>query len=137
MQVKSKFTVDDYPHYIFTPRDLTEWILGLLRYDLSDSKHGSADSLLAVWAYQAKRLIADRLVGREAQDRFDNMLQSTVRSDWSVDLPNLNTLFYVTWGATGGLSITGNVMGSFGRPLGLLSHDDFRQVIRKGLVSYG
>ena len=34
-QLKTRFTVDDYSHYLFTPRDLTHWVLGLLRYDLA------------------------------------------------------------------------------------------------------
>ncbi|XP_010773323.1 cytoplasmic dynein 2 heavy chain 1-like, partial [Notothenia coriiceps] len=34
-QVKAKFTVDDHSHYLFTPCILTEWVLSLLRYDLT------------------------------------------------------------------------------------------------------
>lgn len=34
-QVKAKFTVDDYSHYLFTPCVLTQWVLSLLRYDLT------------------------------------------------------------------------------------------------------
>lgn len=34
-QVKAKFTVDDHRHYLFTPCVLTEWVLSLLRYDLT------------------------------------------------------------------------------------------------------
>lgn len=33
-QVRAKFTVDDYSHYFFTPCILTQWVLGLFRYDL-------------------------------------------------------------------------------------------------------
>jgi len=33
-QLRTEFSVDDYSHYLFTPRDLTRWVLGLLRYDL-------------------------------------------------------------------------------------------------------
>ena len=36
-QVRQKFSVDDFSHYLFTPRDLTRWVLGLLRYDMSES----------------------------------------------------------------------------------------------------
>jgi dynein heavy chain 2 len=41
--VRKHFTADARPHYLFTPRDLTHWVLGLLRYDLTD------DSLLGIW----------------------------------------------------------------------------------------
>lgn len=30
-QLKEAFSVDDYGHYLFTPRDLTQWVLSLLR----------------------------------------------------------------------------------------------------------
>lgn len=34
-QMKAKFTVDDHRHYLFTPCILTEWVLSLLRYNLT------------------------------------------------------------------------------------------------------
>ncbi len=34
-QVRSRFSVDDQRHYLFTPRELTAWIGGLLRYDMA------------------------------------------------------------------------------------------------------
>lgn len=34
-QVKKKFSVDEHRHYLLTPRDLTAWVKGLLRYELS------------------------------------------------------------------------------------------------------
>lgn len=134
--MKSKFTVDDFPHYIFTPRDITTWILALLRYDVTDGD--SADALIKVWAYHAKRLFGDRLVGKESREKFDSMLVSVSRNDWSVTLDDaFSSSFYVTWGSTGGLSKTGNVAGSFGRPLGLLAKDDFKQIVSKGLTAFG
>ena len=135
--MKSKFSVDDYSHYVFTPKHLTSWVLGLLRYDVSETNDGSSDELIHVWAYQAKRLFSDRLVGKESVDKFDGMLVSTARNDWSVALDKLNSGYFVTWGATGGQSLTGNVFGSFGRPLGVLSDEDFKQIVSKGLTAYG
>ena len=35
LQVRKHFTVDDYSHYVFTPRDLTQWVLGMMRYPLA------------------------------------------------------------------------------------------------------
>ena len=113
------------------------WILALLRYDVTDSAGDSAEALLKVWAYHAKRLFGDRLVGKESREKFDSMLISTARNDWSVSLDDFGNSYYVTWGSTGGISKTGNVMGSFGRPLGLLSKDDFKQIVSKGLTAYG
>lgn len=69
-QTRAKFTVDDYSHYLFTPRDLTNWVLGLLRYDVG-LEDTSANQLLEVCAYEARRLFRDRLVGKKGLDKFD------------------------------------------------------------------
>ena len=33
-QVRQKFSVDDHRHYLFTPREITAWVFGLMRYDI-------------------------------------------------------------------------------------------------------
>jgi len=38
--VKKKFSVDDQRHYMFNPRDLTQWAVGMLRYELGDTGPG-------------------------------------------------------------------------------------------------
>ena len=86
-QLRQRFTVDDYSHYLFTPRDLTNWALGLLRYDLTAATNDStSDHVLEVWAYEAQRLFRDRLVGTDSVNKFDNALISTIRSDWSANV---------------------------------------------------
>ena len=57
------------------------------RYDLTDSSSGaSSDHVLEVFVYEAYRLFRDRLVGTEAINRFDNILATVVRSDWSANV---------------------------------------------------
>jgi dynein heavy chain 2 len=83
-QIRAKFTVDDYGHYLFTPRDLTKWVLSLLRYDLaSGANENTSDQVLEIMCYEAHRLFRDRIVGQEGIQRFDSTLMSVVRSDWS------------------------------------------------------
>ena len=36
--VRNKFSIDDHRHYLFTPRDLTEWVHGLLRCVASECR---------------------------------------------------------------------------------------------------
>jgi len=96
-QIRKHFTVDEYSHYVFTPRDLTQWVLGLLRYPLSDSSD-TQDQLLEMWAYEAQRLFFDRLVEEKVLDQFDAILNSTLRFDWFVDSSSLDQeggAFYV------------------------------------------
>jgi dynein heavy chain 2 len=82
--LRTGFSQDEHSHYLFTPRDLTRWCLSLLRYDFSTLRNDSAtESLLEIWTYEACRLFKDRLVGIEAQDKFDQLIDKTLKTDWS------------------------------------------------------
>ena len=45
-----------------------------------------SDFVLEVWAYEAFRLFKDRMVGIDSINRFDNILMSVVRADWSSNI---------------------------------------------------
>jgi len=82
--LRSRFNQDAHSHYLFTPRDLTRWCLSLLRYDFSSIKNdATADNLLEIWTYEACRLFKDRLVGSSAQEKFDELIDKTLKNDWS------------------------------------------------------
>ncbi|KAL3878520.1 hypothetical protein ACJMK2_030860 [Sinanodonta woodiana] len=136
-QLRQNFTVDDYSHYLFTPRDLTTWALSFLRYDLnSGAKENTSDNLLEIWAYEARRLFRDRIVGSDGLNKFDNMLMTVIRGDWSANIfDNIDSVFFVTWGARH--DTTGHGAGApippSGKPLGKLSSEDLKSVIEKGL----
>lgn len=61
--------------------------MALLRYDLNAgaSEH-SSDHLLEIVAYEARRLFRDRIVGLDQISKFDNLLMSVIRSDWSCNI---------------------------------------------------
>ncbi|XP_069495113.1 cytoplasmic dynein 2 heavy chain 1 isoform X2 [Ambystoma mexicanum] len=141
-QVRAKFTVDDYSHYLFTPCILTQWVLGLFRYDLTGgSSTHTLDYVLEIVAYEARRLFRDRIVGTKELNVFDNILMSVLQGDWGSDvLDNIADSFYVTWGAlheTGALLAPGQSLPPHGRPLGKLSPTDLKDVIKKGIIQYG
>ncbi|KAM9801492.1 cytoplasmic dynein 2 heavy chain 1 [Neosynchiropus ocellatus] len=137
-QVKAKFTVDDHSHYLFTPCILTEWVVSLLRYDLTAAQSNVADSVLEVVAYEARRLFRDRLVSSRDLHTFDNILSSIIRGDWASDvLDNMTDGFYVTWGASDTTVIApGQSLPPHGKQLGRLSSTDLKHVIEKGVVLY-
>ncbi|XP_055023019.1 cytoplasmic dynein 2 heavy chain 1 [Boleophthalmus pectinirostris] len=137
-QVKVKFTVDDHSHYLFTPCILTEWVLSLLRYDLTAAQSNVTDSVMEVVAYEARRLFRDRLVSPKDLHTFDNILSSTIRGDWSSDaIDNMTDGFYVTWGASeGAVTAPGQSLPPHGKQLGRLTSADLKQVIQKGVVLY-
>ncbi|XP_019521077.1 PREDICTED: cytoplasmic dynein 2 heavy chain 1 [Hipposideros armiger] len=141
-QVRAKFTVDDYSHYFFTPCILTQWVLGLFRYDLEggSSKH-PLDYVLEIVAYEARRLFRDKIVGAKELHLFDSILTSVFQGDWGSDiLDNMADSFYVTWGArhdSGTRAAPGQLLPPHGKPLGKLNSADLKDVIRKGLIHYG
>ncbi|XP_017286523.1 cytoplasmic dynein 2 heavy chain 1 isoform X3 [Kryptolebias marmoratus] len=137
-QVKTKFTVDDHSHYLFTPCILTEWVLSLLRYNLTSAQSNLTDSILEVVAYEARRLFRDRLVSSKDLHNFENILSSIIRGDWGSDvLDNMTDGFYVTWGASeGAVMAPGQLLPPHGKQLGRLDSADIKQVIQKGVVLY-
>ena len=70
---RSKFTVGDRDHNLFNPRDLSLWVMQLLRYEIV-----SLNTFLHAWAYETNRIFRDRLVGAESQDQFDSMLRNAM-----------------------------------------------------------
>ncbi|XP_076467409.1 LOW QUALITY PROTEIN: cytoplasmic dynein 2 heavy chain 1-like [Babylonia areolata] len=140
-QLRAHFTVDDYSHYLFTPRDLTQWVMSLLRYDLTaGARDNTSDTVLEIWAYEARRIFRDRIVGPDGQAKVDKLLMSVVRSDWSANIfDDVDSTFFVTWGArseSGGAVGAGAPLPAFGKPLGKLSAEDLQVTIEKGLKLY-
>ena len=72
-QVCTTFSVNDQPHYQFTPRDLTQWVLGLKRYDYDSLR------LPEAVAHEAARVFRDRLV-EGAADNFDSLVAAVLNS---------------------------------------------------------
>ena len=57
------------------------------RYELNDAKNSAtSEHVLEVWCYEAYRLFRDRLVGADARNRFDNIMATVVRSEWSANV---------------------------------------------------
>ena len=130
-QVKAAFSVDDFSHYLFTPRDLTRWCRGMLRYRLEEeSGSGSPGPVLQVWAYEAARLFRDKLVGDQDQARFDSALSGVLRSDWGgAEVSSRSPTYWVTAGVAG--SSAGSEMPVFGRGLGRLGREDWAASVQR------
>ena len=132
-QVKAKFSVDDQRHYLFTPRELTRLVLGLLRYDLS------SENLLDVFAHEARRLIRDRLVDGDSAQRFDGILNQILRGQWqhTIDLDDsyfTSLMGASTVGAAEGKSGEGE--GGSGNEITMLARatsEEFLKLVEDGL----
>ncbi|KAI8842138.1 dynein heavy chain and region D6 of dynein motor-domain-containing protein [Chytridium lagenaria] len=78
-QLSQKFTVDQYPHYLFTPRDLSNWVIGLTRYLYTDEGDGE---LIDALCSEAMRIFNDRLVGSD-RTKFISLLSNLIRTEWN------------------------------------------------------
>ena len=121
--MKGKFTMDDHEHYLFNPRDLTQWILQLLRYEVV-----SVESFIEAWAYEATRIFRDRLVGEEAKSHFDSILRNCLIQYLGMDV-EVDKLIFTSM----------LTLGDEGVPSGELkrvSVEDYTKMVQDGLKSY-
>ncbi|GBG24746.1 Cytoplasmic dynein 2 heavy chain 1 [Hondaea fermentalgiana] len=113
-EVKQRFSVDDHRHYQFTPRDLTAWVLGMLRYDDAE--------LLDVFAYEARRIFSDRLVDESSRMAFESILGNIMRKIWQHRIDG-DMLFSSLHDAEAGSMVR-------------TSLEDFEEMVQHGLMMY-
>jgi len=122
--VKQKFSVDDHRHYLLTPKELTKWIMGAMRYEAQ-----GAEALVEVLAYEAFRLFRDRLVNIESRQALDQLIYNQLRTH----LKYGNTIGNISF-----LSKISTVKPIFPgyNTLGRLEKDDLIQTIKETIKSY-
>ena len=71
-----RFTADQQPHYVYSPRELTRW-----KHAMHQALPGVADvdGLVRLWAHEALRLFEDRLVNAEEKDWCQRELDNVAR----------------------------------------------------------
>ena len=130
-QVKSKFSIDDHRHYLFTPRELTRLVLGLLRYDLS------SENMLDVFSHEARRLVRDRLVDSDSQQRFDSVLNQVLRGQWQHNI-DLDESYFTSLASASNMGHSEGKTGDSGEDASLLhtlirtSRSDFLSLVENG-----
>jgi|JI6StandDraft_1071083.scaffolds.fasta_scaffold18293_7 hypothetical protein len=90
--IQSKFSVDDYRHYAFTPKSLYRIFTELMRYETP-----SVESYVEALANELSRNYRDRLVGQESRGRFDSMLVSLVKQHFKIAV-STTSLFSIVGG---------------------------------------
>ena len=124
--VKQKFTFDSYHHYIFTPRDVSNWLIGLLRYECKDK-----EEIITAWSYEAMRTFKDKLVGNDSKSTFDKMLameltkiSSSVQLKSKIDLAKINSLLFTS------------LSSQTSSALIPISKEDYIDLLKKGKMIY-
>lgn len=72
---QARFTADQRPQYIYSPRELSRWVRALYEA-MSPLDAMTLEEMVRLWANEALRLFHDRLVTQEEQD----WCQAKVRS---------------------------------------------------------
>lgn len=105
LQLEQTFRTNKYPHCAFSLRDLTRWVVGLLRYEgVFHATSPGADIWLA-FGFEARRLFRDRLPGEEHRLQFDRLFSGLLHgstdsdddlSEWGNEPINSKTLTEVS-----------------------------------------
>ena len=78
---QARFTQDMQPHYIYSPREMTRWVRGIMEY-LQPLDTLSLDGLVRIWAHEALRLFRDRLVTDDERTWTDAMLDTVAHNNF-------------------------------------------------------
>ena len=116
--VKNKFSVDEHRHYLFTPREITQLVFSLLRYDIRE-----AAGLIEVLIYEASRIFKDRLVDKNSKANFDQVLYTQLRNHLNFK-DKLTETYFISKVGSGGEKVIPNLP-----PLGRIGKPDFIQMI--------
>eukprot|EP00960_Hanusia_phi_P074745 768303-Hanusia_phi.AAC.3 len=122
-RLKKTFVVDERRHYLFTPRDITALVIGLMRYEIANN------DVLDIMVYEARRIFRDRLVTEDAVRSFDSsVLGDILRTEWSHKV-NLNDSLFTTWLYNGEKDENFEMLGRSGS-------EDLAALIQKGVTEY-
>lgn len=99
--ISKKINVQESVQCSYTPRDLSNWIINLLRYEesiclISNNNNNIINenfliSLIEVWAYEACRVFRDKLNSKELKDFFERVLQTEINSFISTNKSNISS----------------------------------------------
>ncbi len=71
---QARFTADIQPHYVYSPRELTRWVRGVYEA-IAPLEQLTFEGLIRIWAHEALRLFADRLVDAEERGWTTDMVR--------------------------------------------------------------
>ena len=74
LKSQARFTADIQPHYVYSPRELTRWVRGIYEA-IAPLEQLSLEGLIRIWAHEALRLFADRLVDPEERQWTTDMVR--------------------------------------------------------------
>jgi len=90
LSIISKINTQESVQCSYTPRDISSWIINLLRYEeaiclISNNNNNLQNSnflisLIEAWAYEGCRIFRDKLNSRSLKEQFERILQGEINS---------------------------------------------------------
>jgi dynein heavy chain 1 len=100
LENQKKFTPQIQPQYFYSPRELSRWVRGVFEA-VRNIDHGlTREELVRVWAHEALRLFADRLVEKADQEWCSNKIDEVARKWFAgvdFDIALQRPIYYTTW----------------------------------------
>eukprot|EP01105_Mastigella_eilhardi_P023120 TRINITY_DN578_c0_g1_i21.p1 TRINITY_DN578_c0_g1~~TRINITY_DN578_c0_g1_i21.p1 ORF type:complete len:3400 (+),score=883.23 TRINITY_DN578_c0_g1_i21:3362-13561(+) len=123
-EIRKRFTLDAHVHYLFTPRDVIQWVLGLMHYD------PHCCTFFEAWKYEGNKIFRDKLVGETHQAAFDSIVSKAAKADWGQQADvDLRGQFFTTWGK---VSTTNEDKALLGK----VSKKELQPIIARGIILY-
>ncbi|CAF3748715.1 unnamed protein product [Rotaria sordida] len=86
LMTQEQFTVDQQPHYVYSPREMTRWVRGI-NEAIRNIQDLNAEGLVRLWAHEALRLFHDRLIYDYERQWTEKAIDDTAARHFSnVDL---------------------------------------------------
>ncbi|CAI5438007.1 unnamed protein product [Caenorhabditis angaria] len=114
-RVQGTFKQSENIVYSFSPRDLTNWVIALLRHEIDASK------LETILCFEARRIFEDRLPSESEKSKFEEILRNIIPHSSSSDKVHVTT----------GTIIPGE--SSIGLPLTPINISDFSTLLLKSI----
>eukprot|EP01013_Petalomonas_cantuscygni_P031314 TRINITY_DN574_c0_g2_i1.p1 TRINITY_DN574_c0_g2~~TRINITY_DN574_c0_g2_i1.p1 ORF type:complete len:4319 (+),score=1484.83 TRINITY_DN574_c0_g2_i1:236-13192(+) len=124
-----KFTLADKSHYLYTPRDLTGWVINLLSYDLT------AVTLVEGFYNEAIRIFTDKVVDLEARKAAQGQIFSAISGSYALKEPTPDSGLMLSWLDTGAKK-KGKGPKIEARLLQRVAQKDFVKMLEKAVLTY-
>lgn len=79
LETQKRFTPDKSPTYVYSPRELTRWMRGVLEILSKLDTTVTLEGLIRIWAYEALRIFSDRLIDVDERQWTDNLIANTAQ----------------------------------------------------------
>eukprot|EP01134_Creolimax_fragrantissima_P000216 CFRG0216T1 len=114
-QSQKQFTVDDQPHYVYSPRELTRWVRGIYNA-VKHLDSLSVEMLVRTWAHEALRLFQDRLLTDLERGWTDKLVDNIAKkwfNDCNYSVALERPILYSNWISKDYVSVEQGALRSF------------------------